>query len=154
MPQAPISKIRFFFSESKPSLQNRKSLKSFINSIFKKEKKILGSINFIFTNDKIVRKINKEYLGHDFNTDVITFDLSEKNGPISSDIYISTDRVRENARNLKLSYKSELHRVIFHGALHLCGYGDKVGKEVLKMRKMEEKYLNKYFRVSRDTVSV
>ena len=145
MRKASIPRVRFFFLESRPNLKSRTRLKSFIDSIFKKEKKILGSINFIFTNDKIVRKINKEYLNHDFNTDIITFDLSEKKNAITAEVYISCDRVKENAQIHKTSLEKELHRVVFHGSLHLCGYNDKTSKESNQMRNKEDLYLLKYF---------
>jgi rRNA maturation RNase YbeY len=88
-------------------------------------------------------EINQKYLEHDFYTDIITFDLSET-GAVRGEIYISIDRVRENARKLGVSFKSELHRVIFHGMLHLCGYNDKTKAEKEKIRAKEDQYLNKY----------
>ena len=88
-------------------------------------------------------EINRTYLKHDYLTDIITFDLSE--GPsTTAEVYISVDRVKENARNNKVSFKNELHRVIFHGALHLCGYKDKKKKEIAVMRQKEDQYLSKY----------
>ena len=139
------SKIRFFFDCVSSSLNNRRKLKSFISSIFIKEKKELGEINFIFTSDKILRRINKKYLGHDFFTDIITFELSEKKESIIAEIYISFDRVRENAVIHKTNFNKELHRVVFHGILHLCGYGDKTSRQVKIMRLKEDSYLSKYF---------
>lgn len=98
-------------------------------------------------------EINKQYLKHDFYTDIITFELSPKNHPIEGEIYVSIDRVKDNALSLGEAQYAELHRVIFHGALHLCGYKDKDKKEIQEMRKGEAKYLTQYFRVPRDTVS-
>ena len=80
---------------------------------------------------------------HDFYTDIITFDLSESED-IIAEIYISIDRVRDNAKALGISFKSEIHRVIFHGALHLCGFGDKTKGEKTEMREKEDFYLQKY----------
>ena len=98
-------------------------------------------------------EINRQFLTHDFYTDIITFDLSETD-VIQAEIYISIDRVKDNALQLGVSFKSELHRVIFHGVLHLCGYKDKIKVEKEEMRKKEEFFLAKYFlKVPRDTVS-
>jgi probable rRNA maturation factor len=138
------SKVCFFFDDQKLSLQNRARLKRFIESIFKKEKKLLGSINYIFCSDKKLLEINRRFLHHDFYTDIVTFNLSETN-IIQAEVYISSSRVRENARTHGVSFKSEIHRVIFHGALHLCGYGDMSKRETKVMRELETKYLNKYF---------
>ncbi len=138
------SKVCFFFQEVKISLVNRTQLKKYIQSIFKKEGKELESINYIFCTDKAVLEINRQFLTHDFYTDIITFGLSEKGAPIQAEIYISIDRVKDNARQLGVSFKSELHRVIFHGVLHLCGYKDKSKKEIGEMRGKEEFYLAKY----------
>lgn len=138
------SKVYFFFQEVKISLANRTQLKRNIQIIFKKEGKELESINFIFCTDKALLEINRQFLAHDFYTDIITFGLSAKATPIQAEIYISVDRVKENALHLGTSFKSELHRVIFHGVLHLCGYKDKSKKETGEMRGKEEYYLKKY----------
>jgi rRNA maturation RNase YbeY len=98
----------------------------------------------VFCSDRELLKINRTFLKHDFYTDIITFDLSESK-TIQGEIYISVDRVRDNARKLETTFNSELHRVIFHGALHLCGYKDKDKQSRLKMRVREEYYLNQYF---------
>lgn len=138
------SKIFFFQEQKKLSLQNRKALKWFIEQIFRKEKKQLGSLNYIFVSDKRLLEINRQYLQHNYFTDIITFDLSE--GPATiGEVYISIDRVKENAYQLGMSFKSEFHRVIFHGALHLCGYKDKTHSEKQKMRQKEDYYINQYF---------
>ena len=137
------SKIFFFFQDVKASLANRTSLKKCIHTIFEKEGKKLESLNYIFCSDKDLLKMNQKYLKHDFYTDIITFDLSETVA-VQAEIYISIDRVRENAQSLEISFKTELHRVIFHGALHLCGYNDKIQAEKKKIRVKEDHYLNKY----------
>jgi probable rRNA maturation factor len=138
------STIQFYFIEKGISLSDRISLKAFIELLFKKEKKKLEHCNYIFCSDDYLLEINKQYLKHDFYTDIVTFDLSEPGHPINAEIYISVDRVRDNARQFETSLKRELHRVIFHGALHLCGYKDKSKMEGLNMRKMEDKYLKLY----------
>lgn len=142
---ASLPKVCFFFEKKEFSLKNRTKLKLFIESIFKKEKTGLKSLNYIFCSDRRILEINRQFLQHDYYTDIITFELSES-GPVEAEIYISIDRVRDNAKKLSLSIKSELHRVIFHGVLHLCGYGDKGVEQEKKMRKMENLYINQYFR--------
>ena len=137
--------IRFNFLEPL-SLADRTRLKRFLGSLFKKEKKPLAELQYIFCSDAYLLEINRQFLRHDYYTDIITFDLSEKNHPVNAEIYISVDRVRDNAANFDSSLRNELHRVIFHGALHLCGYTDKTPLAVKEMRKMEEKYLALYER--------
>ena len=137
------SKICFFYQDVKFSLVNRGKLKSFIQTIFKKEGKKLISINYIFCTDRALLKINRQFLNHNFYTDIITFDLSETNS-ILGEIYISIDRVKENSKILGTTFKSELHRVIFHGALHLCGYNDKKMGEKEKMKEKEDSYLTSF----------
>lgn len=136
------SKVCFFFDKVNPWLPDRSSLKRFIESIFKREGYKLGSLNYIFCTDKHLRQINRDYLQHDYYTDIITFGLTQD--PIEGEIYISIDRVRDNARQLGVSFKSELHRVIFHGALHLCGFRDKTKAESALMRSKEDHYLGLY----------
>ena len=136
--------IYFFFNGVKLSLRNRRKLKEFLVSIFRWEKVKLHSLNFVFSTDKAVRSINKEFLNHDYFTDIITFCLSEKGQPVVADIYISVDRIRDNALLEKETFQRELHRVVFHGALHLCGYGDKSREEIKRMRKREDHYLARY----------
>jgi rRNA maturation RNase YbeY len=139
------SKVCFFFQEVKISLTNRTQLKKYVQSIFKKEGKKLRFINYIFCTDKAVLEINRQFLAHNFYTDIITFDLSDSD-VIQAEIYISVDRVKDNAAHLGVSFKSELHRVIFHGVLHLCGYKDKKKGEIEEMRVKEDFYLKKYGR--------
>jgi rRNA maturation RNase YbeY len=152
MSSSSKSKIYFFF-KTPVSLRNRTSLKTFIHTIFKKEKRKLQSLNYVFCSDEDLLQINRQYLQHDFYTDIISFELSPKGSPVEGEIYISIDRVKDNARELHQPFYAELHRVIFHGALHLCGYKDKQKSEIKKMREMETNYLKKYLKVSRDTVS-
>jgi probable rRNA maturation factor len=139
------SKVCFFSEYKKFSLENRVALKLFIESIFKIEKRSLSSINYIFCSDKRLLEINQQFLKHDYYTDIITFDLSDTNS-IYAEVYISIERVKENAKSLGSSFKSELHRVIFHGALHLCGFRDKTETEKKEMRKKEDFYLSRYIK--------
>lgn len=151
---ASKSKVYFFFQETSFHLGQRNRLKDFLRKMVKAEGLELGSLNLVFCTDPILLDINKRFLSHDFYTDIITFDLSDTADRIDGEIYISADRVRENARELSLSFRAELHRVIFHGVLHLCGYGDKTPVEKQTMRRLESKYLRKYgIPVPRETVS-
>jgi probable rRNA maturation factor len=138
--------VHFYFKKINFRLGERRKLKRFIDSLINKEKKKLSSINYVFCNDQALLKINRTYLNHDFYTDIISFDLSDSSTNILGEIYISIDRVRENAEIFRNSFKDELHRVIFHGVLHLCGYNDKTNRETKLMRKKENLYLNLYKR--------
>ncbi len=139
-------KVKFFFPK-KSNLQNRSKLKLFIEQLFKNEKCKLESLSYIFTSDDDILEMNNNFLKHNYYTDILTFDLSSSNS-ISGEIYISVDRVRDNAQNQKVSFSEEFHRVIFHGALHLCGYKDKSTPEIILMRKKEDQYLDSYFKRS------
>ena len=137
--------IRFFFEGVRPSLTARTALKQFLVKLAKKEGRRIETVNFVFTTDSKLLKINKEYLNHHYYTDIITFPINVSEKTISADIYISTERVKENAAVYASSFKKELHRVIFHGLLHLCGYNDKQKKDQERMRQLEDKYLRLYF---------
>ena len=137
--------IHFFFEKKDFRLDKRQSLKQFLHTLFRKEDKKLVSLNYIFCSDKRLLEINRQFLNHDYYTDIITFNLSGGKS-IEGEVYISIDRVRDNARTLGISFKQELHRVIFHGALHLCGYRDKKPAEIRKMREMENHCLSVYFK--------
>jgi rRNA maturation RNase YbeY len=141
----PKSKVYFFFETSSFSLTNRGDLKKFIEQLFSKEKQGLDSLNYIFCSDKRLLQINQEYLKHDYYTDIITFDLSNSStGNTTGEIYISVDRVKDNANRNGVSFKEELHRMVFHGALHLCGYKDKKPADKKLMTQKENEYLAKY----------
>ena len=145
MSSASKSKVYFFF-QAPVSLQDRVKLKKFIESIFKKEKKKIQGLNYVFCTDEELLELNRQYLNHDYYTDIVSFELSKKDEPAEGDIYISIDRVRDNALSLGEPLYKELHRVIFHGALHLCGYKDKTKTQSLEMRNKEEEYLSRYFK--------
>ncbi len=137
-----MAMIRFCTGDRPFSFPKKTRLKTFIKTIFKKEKKELASISYIFCSDEMLLQINRDFLQHDYYTDIISFDLSEKNQPTEAEIYISIDRVKENALNLNIPYQEEMRRVLFHGALHLCGYKDKRKSEILTMRAKEDQYLH------------
>lgn len=140
-----FKKIHFHFKVSPFYLPNRHTLKLFLESIFNKENKDVDHVNVIFCSDEELLEINRNYLKHDYFTDIITFDFAPKHQPILSDIFISIERVRDNASKFNTSFKGELHRVIFHGILHLCGYKDKTKADKELMRKKEDMYLKSYF---------
>jgi len=135
--------INFFFENVSSNLKNKKKLKHFLGFLFKNEGRKLTSLNYIFCTDRALLKINKDYLKHDFYTDIITFNFSHS-ASIAGEVYISVDRIIENAATYKVGFQRELHRVIFHGALHLCGYNDKSSKQKKIMTHKEDFYLSLY----------
>ena len=140
----PLTGIYFHYQTDDFVFQQRTKLKRSISGLFKREKKVLDSLHYVFCTDQYLLKLNRQHLNHDDYTDIISFGLSEHGQPMSGEIYISIDRVRENARTFRTSFQLELLRVIFHGALHLCGYKDKSPSDILIMRKMEDKYIRLY----------
>ena len=113
--------------------------------IFKAKKKRLASLTYVFSTDRRVLEINRQYLNHDFFTDVIAFDLSDTRRDVQGEVYVSIDRVKQNARTYNVSFSDELYRVLFHAALHLCGYRDKTTRDKAIMKKEEDRYLAEYF---------
>lgn len=138
--------VQFFFLSKSISLSKRRELKSFIEFIFKNEKRSVTSLTYIFCSDDYLLKINQDFLNHNYYTDIITFDMSDTKETIKGEIYISLERVQENAKNIGVSGIHELHRVIFHGVLHLCGYKDKINLEINEMRSKEDFYLDLFFK--------
>jgi probable rRNA maturation factor len=136
------SKIYFFLEEVTYNLRQKRKIREWINKTAENEDFTIGVLNYILTNDNILVQLNKEYLRHFTLTDIITFDLSEKAGELSGDVYISVDRAKENAREFKVSLKNELSRLMIHGVLHLMGYKDKSVEERAQMRAREEFYLS------------
>jgi rRNA maturation RNase YbeY len=137
--------IRFFFNDVQINLRDRTLLKLFLVSLFSKEKRSIEYLNIIFCTDDRLLQINRDFLNHHYYTDIITFHYASMGQPIQAELYISVDRVRENAKSLGNTLYSELHRVIFHGCLHLCGYGDKTSQQIKRMREREDHYLRLYF---------
>ena len=133
------------------TFKDRTTLKAFIVQLFEKEHTALERLDYIFCTDEFLLELNITHLKHDTYTDIITFPLSEANTPVISDVYISIDRIKQNAASLRTSFTQELHRVIFHGALHLCGYKDKTQTDKKVMRDKEDFYLGSYF-VPRETL--
>jgi probable rRNA maturation factor len=124
-------------------LKHATRIKKWIAKIAALEKKDLGTIVYTFVNDETLLDMNKHYLNHNTYTDIITFDYTEKK-KIAGEIFISTDRVKENARKFNSSFDDELKRVIIHGILHLCGYKDKTTSDAKAMRLKEERSLKIY----------
>lgn len=142
--------IHFHYLVERFRFTQRNELKQFLVKQFRREGKRLAAVNYVFCSDAYLLDINRQYLKHDTYTDIITFELSPKTQPLVADVYISLERVKENAIKYCTPFADELQRVIFHGALHLCGYKDKTEKDAATMRLMEERWLKAY-RVSRET---
>ncbi len=138
------SHIHFYFQDVQIPLGERTRLKTFIQKLLSKHGREILQLNYIFCTDPFLRKLNKTHLGHDYFTDIVTFDLSENPRELEAEIYISIDRVRDNAKSYQTTLKEELHRVIFHGALHLCGFSDKTPPEREIMEKQENQCLIRY----------
>jgi rRNA maturation RNase YbeY len=141
-----MQKVNFQKADSALSLPAKTALKVFIESLFKKEKTPLAAINYIFCSDKYLLSINQQFLNHDYYTDIITFGLHDKGSPVVAEVYISTDRVKDNAKTHGTTYSKEMLRVLFHGALHLCGYKDKTKANIATMRAKEDEYLKRYMK--------
>jgi len=141
-----MQKVNFQKADSQLSLPAKTELKAFIENLFKKEKTPLATINYIFCSDKYLLSINQQFLNHDYYTDIITFGLHDNGTPVVAEVYISTDRVKDNAKTHGTTYSNEMLRVLFHGALHLCGYKDKTKANIATMRAKEEDYLKRYFK--------
>jgi len=139
--------ISFNQADSKVALANRVALKSFIEKRVKKEGFSIETLTYVFCSDKYLLKMNKDFLSHNYYTDIISFDLSETPGNLIGEVYISVDRVKDNAKTHRTTLKEELHRVIFHGALHFCGYKDKKPADTIKMRQMEDRWLSAYMKL-------
>src|ERR1035437_3225842 len=131
--------INFFCQNISFSLKKKGAVKSWILSAIQKEKNKAGDISFIFCNDTSLLALNKKFLKHNTLTDIITFQYPSK--IFLAEIYISIPRVKENAQKYGVSFENELHRVMIHGILHLCGYGDKAPAKKIAMRKREDFYL-------------
>lgn len=141
---SPVAKVSFNYDDRTLAVNHKRKIQSFIASIFKGENRKLNRLGYVFCSDDNLLQINRSFLQHDFYTDIITFDLSENREEIIGEVYVSVDRIKDNAKTLKVSFEDEALRVLFHGALHLCGYKDKKKADVAIMRKMEDHYITLY----------
>lgn len=132
-----------FFSEDVPNpITESELITRWLEGIIIEHNYTLQELNYIFCSDQYLHKMNLSYLNHDTYTDIITFDNSELEHEIEGDVFISTDRIKENAADFKSSFDDELHRVLCHGLLHLLGFGDKSESEKAEMRKKEDACLS------------
>lgn len=130
-----------FFYNIDFKLKNESEYTEWIIKVFTSEQRELDNLSYVFCSDEYLLKINQDYLDHDTYTDIITFDYSDKKG-IKGEIYISIDRVKENAITYNVTFEIELLRVMAHGILHLLGYGDKTRKEEEVMRRLEKEKMD------------
>lgn len=131
-----------YYIHNRRSFIEKLKIRYFIEFLFKREGKILKRIDYIFCDDLFLLSINQSFLNHDYFTDIITFDLSDKKEEIIGEVYISVDRIKENAKLFSVTTNEERLRVIIHGALHLCGYKDKRKSDKEIMQQKENEYLS------------
>jgi len=142
------TQISFYLEDTSYYLRSKKNIRKWITQVILSEGKKTGVINFVICSDKYLLELNQEYLNHNTYTDTITFDYSEDDKAIIGDVFISIDRIKENAKSYSQKLSTELHRVMCHGVLHLLGFADKTEKQSLQMRDKEDYYLSllpKYF---------
>jgi len=139
-----MKSIQFFTEDIDFKIKEKGKIRQWILESVKNEGfKRVGELSFIFCSDDYLLEMNKQYLNHDTYTDIVTFDSSEDEDTIAGDIFISVERIRENAQKFRVAERDELHRVIIHGVMHLCGYPDKKPAEKAKMTAKEDEYLSK-----------
>ncbi len=141
---ALMAAVKFHNADVNALIKEKTKLKLFISHIFVQEGKKLAYLDFIFCSDTYLLTLNQQFLQHDYFTDILTFDLSKDNSGVIGEIYISIDRVKENAKVHQTHYNIELNRVIFHGTLHLCGYLDNTQEDQIVMTDKENHYLKLY----------
>lgn len=139
-----MPKINFFLEDTTYVIKQKTKLKQWLTETIAQEGYVLSELNFILCSDDYLLRINQDFLQHDYYTDVITFDNSEELKTILGDIFISIDRIKENATVEKVSVEAELRRIMVHGTLHLLGYKDKTKKDKALMTAKEDIYLKSY----------
>ena len=142
IPSINSESLEFHFQDYKEFPFPEEPIRKWILFLIKNENLKAGVLNFVFCSDDFLSSMNTEYLQHDTLTDIITFDYSNDFESISGDIFISIDRIKENADNFAQPFLNELCRIIAHGALHICGYGDKQDDEKAVMQGKEDYYLS------------
>ncbi len=136
--------IRFFNEDTDYKLPRKQNTRQWLKQQAQAEGETAGDLNYIFCSDEHLLQVNREFLQHDYYTDIITFDTSETDAKTDGDIFISVDRVLDNATQHGTAPDQEMRRVMAHGLLHLCGYGDKTDDEVALMRAKEDEWLSKW----------
>lgn len=141
---------KFYEQDVRSSLKDKRKLSAYLDSLVARHRKEVKKtqLTYIFCTDDYLLEMNQQFLNHDTLTDIITFDMSEQPDILQGEIYISIDRVRENAAKFQVAYLSELHRVVFHGALHLCGFKDKKEADQKEMRRQEDICLKAYNKIT------
>lgn len=137
-----MNTVNFFYEDTAFELAHKEVITSWIIHTIAEEKHQLSEINYIFCSDEYLHQINVDYLQHDYYTDIITFDNSEDERTVESDIFVSVERVQDNARDQGIPFEQELRRVVIHGVLHLVGYNDKTDEQQMQMREKENAYLS------------
>lgn len=138
--------IHYYDVEVRSRLAQKRKLNTYLKGLFTQYRPVKQiELSYIFCNDLYLLEKNIQFLDHDTLTDILTFDLSESDDALVGEIYISKERVEENAQRFGSDYLTELHRIIFHGALHLCGFKDKTKKDKALMTEMEDRCINEYF---------
>ncbi|GAA4464095.1 hypothetical protein GCM10023093_13760 [Nemorincola caseinilytica] len=137
---------KFYEQDVRSGLKDKRKLSAFLDAVVARYRPDVkkAQLTYIFCSDEHLLQMNRQFLDHDTFTDIITFDLSEEDNKIIGEIYISTDRIADNAAKYKVPVADELHRVIFHGALHLCGFKDKKEADKKVMRQKEDECLAAY----------
>ena len=135
--------VRYYNDQTNFRLRDKRKIASWLKAVAQEEGYALGDVTYIFCSSEVHRKMNIEFIGHDYFTDVITFDYSDLKGEgiVSGDIFIDVDTVKDNARIYGATFTSEMHRIIVHGVLHLCGQKDKTPRAEKQMHRKEDKYL-------------
>lgn len=133
--------IRFLAADANIRLKQRQHVRAWLNHVADAASFQIAELNYIFSSDAFLLEMNRDYLQHDYYTDIITFPITEAAGIVHGECYLSVDRIRDNAKQLGANFTDELHRVMAHGLLHLMGQGDKTKAEALAMRRREDEAL-------------
>jgi len=141
-------KINFIFktilyNDSNKKILFKKKIRSLLNHIASEENRNFSYVNIIFCNNELIKEKNKKFLGHDYETDIITFHDVDEEGLLEGELLVSVETVKSNSVKFKTTYDEEIYRVVIHGILHLCGYNDKTTSEKIKIRKKENHYIKK-----------